>query len=403
MRSSSTARQPVGEHPDGRFRAALDRPLVVLVAICAVWMIWAIAVVARGDVERQPLVGSIFLDKGAGASGTIDALRKDAEDGYGYDGQFFLFIALDPGAAEPYIDEPPYRYARILYPMLARVTALGRPDAIPWTLFGLNLLAVLGGTYLLARLLARAGASPWFAALFGLAPGLYFAVSRDLAEPLAYALVAAGIAVFRGGRGRLVASASLFGLAGLTRETTIVFPLAFALALALGLRDRPEEKQRHDWRSAALFAAIAVLPYVLFRIFLKLWLGEWQSTREPRLETWPFRGILGDWPLDHRALEQLYAVVLPSLLALGIVLLAVRHVGPLVAALAANVLVLVVLLPAPSYAEILASGRIMLGVIMAFVVCLPLVPQRDRAVLALVPAILWFSPWYWFFPTAFGR
>ncbi len=403
MRSASTARHPVGEHPDGRFRAALDRPLAVLVAVCAVWAIWAIAVVARGDVERQPLVGSIFLDQGAGASETIDALRARAEDGRGYDGQFFLFIALDPGQAEPYIDEPPYRYARILYPMLARVTALGRPGAIPWTLFGLNLLAVLAGTYALARLLARAGASPWFATLFALAPGLYFAVSRDLAEPLAYALVAAGIVVFDRRRGRLLASASLFGLAGLARETTIVFPLAFALALALGLDDRPTAKRSRDWRSAVLFAAIAVLPYVLFRVFLRLWLGEWQSTREPRLETLPFRGILGDWPLDRLALQQVYAVVLPSLLALAIVVLAVRHVGPLVAALAANVLALVVFLPAESYAEILASGRIMLGVIVAFVACLPLVPARDRVVFALVPAVLWLSPWYVFFPTAFGR
>ena len=403
MARSTTGRLPVGEHPDGYLRLALNRPLAVLVAVAAVWGIWAIAVVARGDVEKQPLVGSIFLDKGAGASDSIDALRPSAERGYGYDGQFYLFIAVDPGHAEPYIDEPPYRYARILYPVLARVTALGRPGAIPWTLFGLNLLAVLGGTYALTRLLARAGASPWYAMLFALAPGLYFAVSRDLAEPLAYALVAAAMFAWSGGRERLLVSATLFGLAGLTRETTLVFPLALALALALGLDDRSGERRSRDWKSAARFAAIAMAPYVLWRAFVKLWLGAWTSTREPRLEPFPLRGILGDWPLDHRELEQLYAVVLPSLLALAIVVLVVRHVGPLVIALAANVLALVVFLPTPSYAEILASGRIALGVIVAFVACLPLLPKRDRAVLALVPAILWLAPWYWFFPTAYGR
>jgi hypothetical protein len=215
--------------------------------------------------------------------------------------------------------------------------------------------------------------------------------------------VAAALLAWSGGRERLLLCAALFGLAGLARETTLVFPVALACAVALGLADRPGERRARDWRSAALLAAIAVAPYVLVRVFVKLWLATWTSTREPHLEPVPLGGILGDWPLDRVALEQLYAVVLPGLLALAIVLLVVRHVGPLVVVLAANVVALVIALPAPSYAEIIASGRITLGVIVAFVACLPLLPQRDRVVLALLPAVLWLSPWYMFFPTAYGR
>lgn len=384
-----------------RSRRAADRPLAVLAAVAAVWGVWAIAAIGRGDVDELPLVGRVFLEQGAGESTAIDAL--EATRSGGYDGQFFLFIALDPWRAEAYLDEPAYRYARILYPLVARAAAGGNADAIPWTLLGLNLVAVLGGTYALARLVARSGASPWYAALFAFAPGLYFAVSRDLAEPLAYALVAAALLAFGRDRRRLLACAVLFALAGLARETTLVFPLAYALALALGLHDRPGSPRTRDWRAAALIAGIAVVPYVLLRVGLRAWLGEWQSSREPRLDTIPFRGILGAWPLDRVELEQIYSVVLPSLAALAVVAVAVHRAGPRSTALAANVLGLVVLLPAASYAEILASGRIALGVTVAFVACLPLLPARDRAWMALVPALLWLSPWYWYFPTAFGR
>lgn len=387
-----------------RVRAALDRPAAVLAFVAIVWGIWAAAVVGRGDVEDLPRVGIQFLDQGRGASEEIDALRPDATRRFGYDGQFFLYIAIDPGEARHYIDEPPYRYARIVYPLLARVTALGRADAAPWTLFGLGLLAVGAGTYLLGRLLAARGASPWYALLFALTPGLQVAVNRDLSESVAYALVIAGMLAFERAPDRALLAAALFALAGLTRETTLLFPLAFALCIALGLSDRDRDReQRRDWRTAGLFAALALGPYVLLRLGLWAWLGVFDTERAPRLEPVPFRGILENWPLDRVELEQLYGVVAPALLAVGLIALFVRRIGPAVVALVANVLGLVVFLPEASYAEIVASSRIALGVVVAFVACLPFVPRADRMLVAAVPAILWFAPWYSVFPTAFGR
>jgi hypothetical protein len=383
-----------------RMRAALDRPAAVLAFVALLWGIWAAAVVARGDVEDLPRVGITFLDQGAGSSPEIDALRPDATRKFGYDGQFFLYVALDPTGARPYIDEPPYRYARIVYPVLARATALGRSDAVPWTLFGLGLLAVGAGTYLLARHLDSRAASPWYAVLFAFTPGLQVAVNRDLAEPLAYAFVAAGIVAFGHSRSRLLWAGVLFGLAGITRETTLLFPLAFALCVWLGLDDG---RRRRDGRSAALLLALGLGPYVLLRLGLWAWLGAWDTEREPRLEPVPFLGILEDWPLDRVELEQIYAVVVPSVLALALVAVTARRLTPATVALAANVLGLVVFLPAPSYAEIVASSRIALGVVVAFVACLPLVRGADRLLVAAVPAVLWLAPWYSLFPTAFGR
>jgi hypothetical protein len=383
-------------------RTSLDRPLAVLAFVAVIWGIWAAAVIGRGDVDDLPRVGITFLDKGAGASAEIDALRADATRKYGYDGQFFLFMALDPADARYYVDEPPYRYARAVYPLLARVTALGQPDAVPWTLFGLGLLAVGAGTYLLSRLLAARGASPWYAVLFALTPGLQVAVNRDLSEPLAYALVAGGILALDRLPDRLLLAAGVFGLAGITRETTLLFPLAYALCIAFGLSDSRRERRR-DWLGAAVFAGVAVGPYLVVRLALWAWLGAFDTERAPRLEPIPFRGILENWPLDRVELEQLYAVVGPSLVALALIAVLVRRVGPALVALAANVLGLVILLPEPSYAEIVASSRIALGVVVAFVACLPLVPRADRILVAALPAILWFSAWYSLFPTAFGR
>ena len=60
----------------------------------------------------------------------------------------------------------------------------------------------------------------------GLSPGLLLGVQRDLTEPLAYALVAAGVFLFDyGGKRRLLWAGLTFGLAGLARQTTLVFPL----------------------------------------------------------------------------------------------------------------------------------------------------------------------------------
>ena len=124
---------------------------------------------------------------------TDPQLADDTVEGLGDHGQFFLFIALDPEHAEPYIDEPPYRYSRIRSRSLRGAVALGQIDLIPIALLLLNLLAVGAGTLAVVVLLRDRGLSPWYAAFYGLYPGLFVAVSHDLAEPLAYALAALGL------------------------------------------------------------------------------------------------------------------------------------------------------------------------------------------------------------------
>src|SRR5262249_17488741 len=153
-------------------------------------------------------------------SPAIDADRSHATSPAGYDGQYFLYVAQDPIRAKAYVDDPPYRYGRIVYPFLARALALGRQSAIPLALVPVHDLAVVLGTFALATLLRRHGRSPWYALIFAVYPGVYVAVQRDLSEALAYALTACAVALFDRARpSDLAASAALFAVAILTRET----------------------------------------------------------------------------------------------------------------------------------------------------------------------------------------
>ena len=146
----------------------------------------------------------------------------------------------------------------------------------------------------------------------------------------------------------------------------------------------------------------SVLPYLALRVGLWAWLGAVGDARAQRIEVLPFAGLAKQWPLDTLTLEEIYAVVVPGILALVIAVLVRARPGWL-AVLAANVVVLVVFLPEPSYAEYRASGRITIGVVLAFLLCLPRVLAAGRTAQAWIVVLLWFAPWYDLLPAAFER
>ena len=245
----------------------VDMPSPALVALTAlllyaVWAGWAHHI--GHDWRDWAAIGRHFV----GASETSPAIARDAPHAtntFGYDGQFFLYIARDPAGAVPYLDNASYRYGRIVLPLAARGLALGQQGAIPLALVVVNLLAVAVGTWAVAAWLRRERFSPWFAFLYAAFPGVFFGVWRDLSEPLAYALTAVALLVFAEDRPRRIAlSAAFFAVAILTREATAVFMLVWAAALAV--------RGRRFW--AALFAMGSLLPYLAYRfVFLNLWLG----------------------------------------------------------------------------------------------------------------------------------
>ncbi len=180
----------------------------------------------------------------------------------GYDGQFAYQIALRLTDATPYLDVPAYRYQRILYPLLARVLALGNPAWIPWALILVNGAALVGATWLMERLLAGYGANRWYALGLGLYSGQLLSFRLDLNEPLATGLVLAALWALR--EERWLPSALLLALAALAKETSVTFIAAIGLWFLWTRR----------WRTAVLVTGAALAPMALYQAALALWLGE---------------------------------------------------------------------------------------------------------------------------------
>jgi len=371
--------------------------------VLLVYTIWLAAVFASGrDVRDFVHMGQRF----AFASGAPPIIARDPHYHYavkddGYDGQFSYYIALAPVDARLHLDRVNYRYTRILYPMLARVMSIGRAALIPYLLIVINMLAIAAGTYILALWLGRKGLSPLFALVYGLSPGLFICLHRDLEEPLAYALVVLGMYLYSfGRRHRLIWSGLAFALAALTREYTALFPIVLGVCLLfdratrhLSLRDQVR------WRLPALFAALALGPLLVYKVSLLFWLGTSTPSIPPGLypQIVPFGGLLADWQWNARILEIVAAVIVPALICAGMGIWALRRreAPPEIWLLLANVQLFVVMLNSTNFTTIIASARVTTGVLFAALLCVPIFDRRtghNRAWLRISIA-LWFIPW----------
>ena len=202
----------------------------------------------------------------------------------GNDGQQYLALALDPWQVDPgtsqALDNPIYRGKRLLYPLMAWVIGLGDPGLIPWTLAGLNVLAMGCAAGLVALWAQQQQLTPqWgFAAL--LLPGYWVTLSLDTADLLAtVGLLAVGVAWSAHQRGW-----TSFALAAalLSRETSL---LAWAATGLTALWQR-----RWIW---LLPLACVPLPLLLWTQVLN---SRFAQTRDGLLASvhfgWPGVGLL---------------------------------------------------------------------------------------------------------------
>ncbi len=383
-------------------QSAVTPAVVVLVA----YGLWIGSVLRSGHEVRDFIfIGRDFVTQ-SHSSGAIrlDPSYHYVPGGAGYDGQFSYFIALDPVHARYYLDSTArnaagadYRYTRILYPMLARALALGRADAIPTALLAINWIALGLGTLAVAAWLRRKGLSPWIALVFGLYPGLFVALQRDLNEALAYALVAIAVYFYDLATPRFVGLSALsFALASLTRETTLVFPLVYVAVYWRPRRAVPQfQHQPETSLMNVRFIVISFAPFILYKLFLWHWLGTIGRTGGLYPQPVPLGGIFSHWAWNALVVEQIVAVVIPGLVCLGAALWAARRQAGSVALwlLVANALLFVVFLNSKSYAEYYASGRIAAGVVLAAIYCLPTISSGAwwRQWWFWLAAALWFS------------
>jgi hypothetical protein len=228
----------------------------------------------------------------------------------GYDGQFNYYIALDPNPQQvrPHLDVPAYRYQHILYPLLARILALGNAAAIPWSLVGINLVCLIALCFLTGELLAERGGSRWGAVPIGLWAGLLGAMRLDLSEPLALALVAAALYI-AGPRldRRIPAAALLLALAMLAKETMLPFLLGWMAWLIL-----QREFRKGAWIASALLPFIGMQVW-LWTVFGSAGLGSGGAGATP-FEGIPYAGLVRIGATSLAALAVLAVVYLPGLL-----------------------------------------------------------------------------------------
>ena len=379
------------------WRRLLTSPWLVAVPVLLLYGIWIFAFYGPGRDPRDAiLLGRHFVTMShASAVIKYDPTYNYPAGEIGYDGEFVYFIALDPVNARHYVDTPSYRYSRIVLPLLARALALGQPALVPYVLLLINWLAIAAATLMLAMWLRRRSVSPWFALVYGFYPGLFICLQRDTTEALAYAFVVLAVFLWDyGGPRRILWSSLVFSVAVLTRESTAVFPVLYALSLLFVAppTDRARGPARNAWLTAALVVAMAIGPLLIYKAFLLLWLG---SHGDPGLllERVPFLGLLrqrhsGSW------VEEVRSVVFPALIGAGAAAVAVwrraRLLEPWV--LLANVVFFVALLPESAYVDISASARVTAGVVLAATLCLPvLLPVLRSRTWFWVSATLWLS------------
>jgi len=316
----------------------------------------------------------------------------------GYDGQFSYYIALDPVNARFHVDQQNYRYTRILYPMTARLLSLDQGALIPYMLIAINLLALYVGTLVLALLLAHWSLSPWLALVYGLSPGLFVCLHRDLEEPLAFGLVILGMYLYTsGGRQRFVWSAVSFALAVLTRESVAVFPAIVGISL-LGSASTPITSPR-PWLRSGFFLSLALGPFAVYKAFLWYWLGPSSSMAPaalyPRLI--PFSGLFALWPWNALQIQVAMAVVAPALICtmVGVQALWRRMATTEVWLLLTNVVLFVVMLNPLTYGNILGSARVTTGVVLAAILCLPVFHRCTRGNRGWfwLSTACWFTAW----------
>lgn len=373
-------------------RKALNSPLLVAaVALLGYLLIFALFFNHFKDLRDFILISEQFITR----SDKSEAIKFDPTyEGYseygGYDGQFAYFIALDPVNARYYADNPPYRYTRILYPIAARALALGNPDWVPATLLLVNLIALAVGTWAVAVWCARRGLSPWLALVYAFYIGQAHSFTRDLHEPLAYCLVA--VAVYLLDKERLLWAGVAFGLAALAREQTLIFPLLYVLHLLVeGVTRR--ERARSVLRAGSL-AALAVVPYALWQLFLLRWLGGLGLGVGRGLVRLPLSGVYDIYPLPSTKLEVVQVVVLPGTICLVVALLAIwrsreARLRPEVWALAVNSLVFAVLLFPEILVELFAAARVGTPIVLSAIYMLPYAPGRAWFYIC---SALWLSP-----------
>jgi hypothetical protein len=273
---------------------------------------------------------------------------------WGYDGQFYYQIARNPPGAAQYMDNAPYRYQHLLYPLLTWLLSAGQTPLVPYVLLLINLLSIAGSVEIVARLLVKRGLSPWFSLALGLYYGLAVGLTFDTTEPFTFLLI--GLGVWQLDRQQYMQAALWMGLATLSRETAVLFPLFLAVSAAFHQR----------WKETFSLLGLGVLPLAIFLGVLALIFGRTGLAFTPPFEHIPFAGIFYYRHTPHKFWLLVLMILLPTLGSLGFLAWDLAHLRFKQFTLVwAASLGLLVFLSHSSYNELVSCGRLSIVAVLA--------------------------------------
>jgi len=192
-------------------------------------------------------------------------------DSAGYDGQYFYRLALDPFPSDPTghgvtLDAPAYRHQRILYPLIVRTLAFGKPALVPTTMIVVNYLA-LCIMAVIGTLFARSMKQhTLWGLVFPLYPGFLLSLARDLSEIVSLCFLLAMLLLVRLRRHAL-ATACLV-LAILAKEPALI---AAGAAAVVWLADK--RRDTDDSSPKWYMAVVPIAVYAAWQLVLYLHWG----------------------------------------------------------------------------------------------------------------------------------
>jgi hypothetical protein len=219
------------------------------------------------DLSRFIHAGDAFVDATHAPSGLYILPNSS-----GYDGQFYFRLALEPFTAQQTgygitLDAPRYRQQRILYPLMAHLVALGKPEAIPTAMLLVNWVAICLLAFVGAQYAKQLGVQPVFGLLFALYPGFLLSYTRDLTEIVSACFLLGALLALSWQQKFL--AINLLTLAVFAKETTLLAAIVIWIAHA----KESLNKQTTQIKCHAAFA-LPIIAYGLWQI----WLGiHWQD------------------------------------------------------------------------------------------------------------------------------
>lgn len=206
-----------------------------------------------GDATGPFLVGA----SSAGVPGRWPIDVKQAPTAEGYDGQFFLALALDPLMRTPLadaLDDSTYRGRRILWSATAWALSGGNQRAAPHALQLLLILAVGGGGFAISLWAEAYRASEFWALAYALNLGVLVCSWRMLGDSISVSLLVGAVVAVSSQHSKPTALPwLLLALAILQKETALLALPALASSVTA--------KDRRKAAVAAIACGLAILAW----------------------------------------------------------------------------------------------------------------------------------------------